>query len=65
MTIKIFDLVGHEIVTLLDRIELPAGRHESLWNGRDAQGKAVVSRIYFYQLRAGSFSKTLKLLLAK
>jgi len=27
LTIKIFDLAGHEVATLLDRVELPAGRH--------------------------------------
>jgi hypothetical protein len=65
VTIKIFDLAGHEIATLLDRAELPAGRHQRVWNGRDAQGRAMVSGVYFYQLRVGSFSKTMKLMLMR
>jgi len=65
VTIRIFDLAGHEIATVLDRIELPAGRHQRVWDGRDAQGRIVVSGIYFYRLIAGSFSKTMKLMLVR
>jgi hypothetical protein len=65
VTIKIFDLAGHEVTTLLDRIELPAGRHQRVWDGRDRQGRAMVSGIYFYQLNAGSFSRTMKLMLVR
>ena len=50
VTIKIFDLAGHEVATLLDRTEMAAGRHQRLWDGRDAQGRAVVSGIYFCQM---------------
>ena len=65
VTIKIFDLAGHEVATLLNRAELPAGRHQRVWDGRDSQGRTVVSGIYFYQLRAGSFAKTMKLMLMR
>ncbi len=65
VTIKIFDLAGHEVATLLDRIELPAGRHQRLWDGRDWQGRTVVSGIYFYRLTAGSFAKTMKLMVVR
>jgi len=65
VTIKIFDLAGHEVATLLDRVELSAGRHQRVWDGRDSQGRAVVSGIYFYQLIAGSFSRTMKLMLVR
>jgi hypothetical protein len=61
VTIKVFDLAGREIATLLDHVELPAGRHQRVWNGRDAQGQAVVSGIYFCRLAAGSFSKQIKM----
>jgi len=63
--IKIFDLAGHEVATLLDRAELPAGRHQRLWNGRDAQGQTVTSGIYFCRLAAGSFAKTIKLMVVR
>ncbi len=65
VTIKIFDLAGREVATVLNRVELPAGRHQRTWNGRDNQGRPVGSSLYFYQIIAGSFSKTMKLTLMK
>jgi hypothetical protein len=65
VTLKIFDVAGHEIATLLERVELPAGRHQRLWDGRDAQGRAVTSGIYFCQLAAGNFSRTMKMTLMR
>jgi hypothetical protein len=61
VTIKIFTLSGHEVATLFDNVELPPGLYQSRWDGRDAQGRAVVSGIYFYRLIAGSFAKTMKM----
>jgi len=65
VTIKIYDLAGREIATVLDRVELAAGRHQRVWDGRDAQGRVVPSGIYFYRLAAGSFVTTKKLTLMK
>jgi hypothetical protein len=64
-TIKIFDLAGHEVATLLDRVELPAGRHQRVWDGRDRQGRAVVSGVYFCRLQAGNFARTRKLMVLR
>jgi len=65
VTIKILDLNGREVTTVLDRVELPAGRHQRVWNGRDDQGQTVASGIYFYQLQVGSFMTTRKLTLMR
>ena len=65
VTIKIFDLAGHEVTTLLDRAELPAGRHQRLWNGRDGQGRVVTSGIYFCQLTTENVAKTVKVMMMR
>jgi len=65
VTIKILDLNGREVTTILDKVELPAGRHQRLWNGRDDQGRLVTSGVYLYRLRAGDFTKMMKLTLMK
>jgi len=65
VTIKIFNLAGHEVATLLDRVALPAGRHQRVWDGRDAKGRAMPSGVYFYQMRAGNFSRTKKFMLLR
>jgi len=56
-TIRIFDLAGHEVVTLMDRVELPAGRHQRVWDGRDAQGRAMPNGVYFLSAAGGKFCK--------
>jgi hypothetical protein len=59
VTLKIFDLIGREVTTIVSE-ELITGTHRRQWN---AEGLA--SGIYFYQLRAGSFTETKKLVLVK
>jgi hypothetical protein len=65
VSIKIFDLAGHEVTALLDRVELPAGRHQRVWDGHDAQGRAVVSGIYFCRLTAAGIVKTVKVMVMR
>ena len=65
VTIKIFDLAGHEVTTLLDRAELPAGRHQRVWDGRDGHGRTVESGIYFCRLVARSITKTVKMVMVR
>jgi hypothetical protein len=59
VTLKIFDLLGREVATLVDgRVE--AGFHTAVWNAsRFAAG------VYFYRLRSGNTVLTRKLLLLK
>ncbi|HEX2896787.1 MAG TPA: T9SS type A sorting domain-containing protein [candidate division Zixibacteria bacterium] len=64
MTLKIYNLLGQEINTLVDQI-VPAGTHETEWNGRDKTGAEVASGIYFYKLVAGDFVQTKKMMLVK
>jgi Uncharacterized protein related to plant photosystem II stability/assembly factor len=59
VTLKIFDILGREITTLISK-ELSAGNHELEWNAT-----GFVSGVYFYRLQAGSFTATKKLLLLK
>ena len=59
VTLKIYNLAGQEIETLVDATR-SAGEHQAKWH---AEGLA--NGIYFYQLEAGKFSKTKKLILQK
>jgi hypothetical protein len=63
VTIKIFDLAGHEVATLLDHADLLPGRHQRTWAGLDAQGRPVSNGIYFCQFIAGSFVRTIKMMI--
>lgn len=57
--LKIFDLIGNEVATLVDR-EQPAGNYEIVF---DASGFS--SGVYFYKITAGNFIETKKMVLLK
>jgi hypothetical protein len=59
VTLKIFDLLGREVATLVSE-ELSAGNYSTRW---DAAG--MPSGVYFYRLQAGEFVETKKLLLLR
>ncbi len=59
ITLKVYDLLRREVVTLVGE-EKPAGNYEVIWNAAD-----LSSGVYFYQIKAGNFTATKKLLLLK
>ena len=60
-TIKIYDVLGREIETLVDEYK-EAGVYNEQFTINDEQ---LSSGIYFYQLRAGSFMQTKKMVIIK
>ena len=64
VVLKIFNLLGKEIRTLLEA-EYQAGYHQILWDGKDKSGKPVASGVYLYQLRVGDFSQIKKMSLLR
>ncbi|MFQ5639744.1 MAG: FG-GAP-like repeat-containing protein [bacterium] len=65
VTLKMFNLLGQEIVTLLDGIEKQAGHSVVIWDGKDQHGRRAPSGIYIYRLYAGSVVLSRKLTLLK
>lgn len=59
VTLKVYDVLGREVKTLVNRIEKP-GAHEVRFDGA-----GLSSGVYFYRLSAGSFSRTIKMMLLK
>jgi len=59
VTLKVYDILGREIATLVNE-EKPAGEYEV-----DFNATKLPSGIYFYQLKAGQFSETKKMVLLK
>ncbi len=62
--LKIFDLLGQEVRTLVHEKQ-EAGSHSVIWDGKDEQGNLVASGIYLYRIQAGDFVQSRKLLLMK
>ncbi|MBX2992559.1 MAG: metallophosphoesterase [Bacteroidetes bacterium] len=52
VTLRVFNTLGQEVRTLVEE-NLPSGRHEVLWDGRDKNGLTVPSGVYFYRLNTG------------
>ncbi len=60
----IYNVLGQEIRTLVNAFQ-PAGRYRVVWNSRDDFGRSVSSGIYLYQITAGKFTNTRKMLILK
>ena len=59
VTLKVFDILGREIATLVNRVEEPGNKSVQFSAGNVASG------MYFYRLQAGAFVESKKLLLLK
>ncbi len=59
VTLKVFDILGNEITTLVNEEKL-AGEYEV-----EFSAKGLSSGIYFYTLNAGSYTETKKMILLK
>ena len=69
VTLTIYDTKG-VLVRQLDLGHQPAGYYTSrtkaaYWDGRNSLGESVGSGVYFYQLSAGDFSATRKMVIVK
>ena len=62
-TLKVYDVLGNQIATLFDEYK-PAGFHEVEFNPA-LISKNLATGIYFYQLSAGKFVETKKMLYLK
>ncbi|MFQ6031592.1 MAG: YCF48-related protein [Candidatus Zixiibacteriota bacterium] len=49
VTLKVYNLLGQEITTLVDRLQ-PSGTHTITWDGKGKSGEPLASGIYFYKL---------------
>ncbi len=64
VTIKVYDVLGNEIATLVNE-EKAAGEYEVTFDLGTTRRVALTSGIYFYQLRAGNFVETKKMILLR
>jgi hypothetical protein len=53
VTLKLYNLQGAEVATLVDWVEQP-GEKSVVWDARDKNGRQVPTGVYVYRLRVGS-----------
>lgn len=64
VTLKVYNLLGQEIRTLVNEIQA-AGAFEVFWNGKDLNGAQVPGGIYLYKIQTEQFTFIRKMILLK
>jgi hypothetical protein len=62
VTLKIYDILGREVVTLVDQFQSPGTYVARL---EPAAGKQLATGVYFYRIESGAFSDVKKMMLLK
>lgn len=64
VSLIVYDISGKVIAKLIDNFQ-NAGTYSVTWNGKNTNGENVSSGVYFYEIKAGEFKATKKMLLLK
>jgi parallel beta-helix repeat protein len=64
VTLTVYDMLGREVTQLVNTTQ-EAGYKSVQWNATDMHGKPVSAGVYLYQIRAGEFVQTKKMVLLK
>ncbi len=57
----IYNILGEEVVTLIDRVDGP-GAYKVIWNGKNTYGQNVSNGIYIYKLETDYFQTVRKMI---
>lgn len=64
VTLVVYDILGSEVVRLVDQ-EMQPGYHQAVWDARDRAGRAMPTGIYIARLITPAYTKSIKMLLLK
>lgn len=64
VSMTVYDMMGRQVKSLVQEFQ-PAGNHSVIWNATNDNGTRMSGGIYFYQIKAGSFLQTHKMILLK
>lgn len=64
VVLRVFDISGRQVRSLTDT-QLPAGRYTTQWDGRDEQGHALPSGVYFYRLGVNGIEASRRMVLTR
>ncbi len=65
VSVRIYDVLGRVVRTLVDSERYSAGTHQAVWDGRSDAGTQVASGTYLYTLEYGNFRQARTMLLVK
>jgi hypothetical protein len=58
--LKIYNRIGQEVRTLVNS-GYQAGSHKVVWDGKNNRGRSVASGMYIYKIKAGKYTKSMKM----
>jgi len=64
VTITIYDMLGRQVKTLINQTQ-DAGYRSIIWDATNDYGKPVSAGLYLYQIQAGEYMQTKKMVLLK
>ncbi|MFQ6093917.1 MAG: T9SS type A sorting domain-containing protein, partial [bacterium] len=64
VSVTVYNVLG-QVVKVLVNEDQPAGSYRAQWDGRSNTGEEVASGIYFYQMQAGDFKATKRMVLMR
>lgn len=65
VSLIIYDLLGNEVIRLIDKIYYPSGKFEKIWSGTDNYSNILGSGVYFYRLSIDNQSISKSMILIK
>ncbi len=65
ITLKVYDMLGKEVKTLIDNTTMQKGNHKVIWDGTNNFGSKVASGNYIAKMKFGNFAKSIKMTLLK
>ncbi|MCK4560360.1 MAG: T9SS type A sorting domain-containing protein [Calditrichia bacterium] len=65
VVLKIYNIEGQEIKTLINKYHYSPGLYTIRWDGRNNAARVVSSGLYFYRITAGKFTQTRKMTIIK
>jgi len=65
VSVKVYDMTGRLVKTLVNDEFYTAGTHQATWDGTNASGTPVASGTYLYTLEHGTFRQSRTMLLIK
>jgi hypothetical protein len=65
VSLKVYNVAGQLVMTLVDEVQRPAHEYTVIWNGRNNKDQPVASGVYFYKLVTRDFATSKKMVMLK
>jgi beta-glucanase (GH16 family) len=65
VTLRVYDMAGHLVRTLVSGRTYESGNHQVMWDGLDNNDEAVASGVYLYRLEAGGEQDVRRMVLVR